>query len=63
MDRGAWRATVHRVTRVRHDLETAHTQGEVKIKSPLILAISKQIPREHSQASAQQRVLSTQLRA
>ena len=22
MDRGAWRATVHRVTRVRHDLAT-----------------------------------------
>ena len=28
MDRGAWRATVHRVTRVRHDLETVHTHKE-----------------------------------
>ena len=28
MDRGAWRATVHRVTRVRHNLETVHTHKE-----------------------------------
>ena len=28
MDRGAWRAAVHGVTRVRHDLVTEHTHTQ-----------------------------------
>ena len=28
MDREVWRATVHGVTRIRHDLETVHTHKE-----------------------------------
>ena len=33
MDRGAWRATVHRVARVRHDLATKPPPADVPSQS------------------------------
>ena len=41
MDRGAWKAIVHRVARVRHDLATEERESEIPKEHLLLLLFLK----------------------